>query len=175
MHAVDESHKWRMDAVAEQPLRVLARLGYPFTTDRQTEVLLLSTPWGAVLGSNAHSRGGGSVAETTLIGFSREAELRTTLDREPAAVRQLRSPDYIVDRYRTALSMVAAGMGVMAVPAIIAPAVPRGAKLLDLVHRNLQRTMGLLVRPDASPSTALEDLVAQILKRVSQIRGVRPI
>ena len=35
-----------------------------------------------------------------------------------SVVRRLRTPDHVVDRFRTATSMVAAGLGVMVGPAI---------------------------------------------------------
>ena len=41
------------------------------------------------------------------------------------------SPDYVVDRFQTALTMVAAGLGVMVVPSIIEPACPAGVRLID--------------------------------------------
>lgn len=115
------------------------------------------------------------IATEPLVGFSREAELRTTLDRQLASARQLRTPDYVVDRYRTALSMVAAGLGVMVVPAIVASAVPAGATVVDLDHPDLHRTMGLLRRPDSGQPPLLDALIERLVDIVSTARDVVPI
>jgi hypothetical protein len=82
--------------------------------------------------------------------ISRDAELRTTLDRQLASTRQLRAADYAIDRFRTAPSMVAAGLGSMAVPAIVAHAVPPGARLVDAVSSVGQV---VLVRESPTPET----------------------
>ncbi|MEM9713855.1 MAG: LysR family transcriptional regulator [Actinomycetota bacterium] len=102
-----------------------------------------------------------------LVGFSRDAELRTTIDRELATARQLRAPEIVVDRFRTALSIVAAGLGVMVVPAIVGRALPAGARLVELDHPDLRRTMGVLRRPDAAVSPALDALVDRLVDAVA--------
>ena len=112
------------------------------------------------------------IAGEPLVGFSRDAELRTTLDRELAAARQLRTPDFIVDRFQTALSIVAAGLGVMVVPSIVAGAVPAGAKLIDLDHPDLHRTIGVIRRPDTEPHPRLDALVDRLTAHVSSFPGV---
>lgn len=114
----------------------------------------------------------GDLATEPLVGFSRDAELRTTLDRELASAHQLRTPDYVVDRYRTALSMVAAGLGVMIVPSIVAAAIPSGARLVDLDHPDLQRTIGVLRRPDVETHPMLDALVDRLRTAVSSLPGV---
>lgn len=110
-----------------------------------------------------------------LVGFSRDAELRSTVDRELAAARQLRTPEYVVDRYRTALSIVAAGMGVMVVPSIVVAAIPAGAKLVDLDHPDLHRTMGVLQRPDGGHPPLLDSLVGRLVDAVTPAKGVVPL
>ncbi len=112
------------------------------------------------------------IADEPLIGFSRDAELRTTLDRELASARQLRTPDFVVDRFRTALSLVAAGLGVMVVPSIVAGAIPTGAKLVDLDHPDLRRTIGVIRRPDTEPHRLFGALVDQVTTQVSSMPGV---
>ncbi len=112
------------------------------------------------------------IASEPLVGFSREAELRTTLDRELAAARQLRSPDFVVDRYRTALSIVAAGKGIMVVPSIVAPAVPPGAALVDLDHPDLHRTMGVLYRPDSALPPVLDALIHGVVEAITRTTDV---
>lgn len=112
------------------------------------------------------------VSTEPLVGFSRDAELRTTVDRELAIARQLRTPDYIVDRFRTALSLVAAGRGVMVVPSIVATAVPRGARLVRLDHPDLARTIGVIRRPDTLRQPVLDDLIHRLVDAVSPIEGV---
>lgn len=115
------------------------------------------------------------IANEPLVGFSRDAELRTTLDRELASARQLRTPDYVVDRYRTALSMVAAGMGVMVVPSIVAGAIPPGAELVALEHRELRRTMGVLERSDRGHAPLIDAIVERLVDRVSTTEGVAAV
>lgn len=112
------------------------------------------------------------IAAEPLIGFSRDAELRTTLDRELATARQLRTPDFIVDRFRTALSLVAAGLGVMVVPSIVAGAIPTGAKLIDIHHTELRRTIGVIRRPDTEPHRLFGAFVDQVTAEVSSVREV---
>lgn len=107
-----------------------------------------------------------------LVGFPRDAELRTTLDRQLASSRQLRAPDYTVDRFRTALSMVAAGLGSMVVPAIVAHAVPPGARLVDLDHPDLHRTIGVLQRPDSAAPPLLDALIDRLVDAVSSVGDV---
>ncbi len=115
----------------------------------------------------------GDIASEPLVGFSRDAELRSTLDRELASARQLRTPDFVVDRYRTALSLVAAGMGVMVVPSIVGAALPSRAKLVDLAHPDLRRTMGVLERRDGGRSPVLEALTGRLVEEVLKSPGVR--
>ncbi len=135
------------------------------------EPFRIAVPEGHRLARRA-SVGLDDIASQPLVGFSRDAELRTTLDRELAAARQLRTPDFVVDRYRTALSIVAAGMGVMVVPSIVAPAVPSGAALVDLDHPDLHRTMGVLFRADGSRPPVLDALIGRLVDEVSRARGV---
>lgn len=112
------------------------------------------------------------IADEPLVGFSRDAELRTTLDRELATARQLRTPDFVVDRFRTALSIVAAGLGVMVVPSIVAGAMPTGTKLVDLDHPDLRRTIGVIRRPDTEPHPLFGALVDQLVAGVSSFQDV---
>lgn len=112
------------------------------------------------------------IADEPLVGFSRDAELRTTLDRELASARQLRTPDFVVDRFRTALSLVATGLGVMVVPSIVAGAIPAGAKLVDLDHPDLRRTIGVIRRPDTKPHPTFGALVDQVTAEVASLPGV---
>jgi len=112
------------------------------------------------------------IADEPLVGFSRDAELRTTLDRELATARQLRTPDFVVDRFRTALSFVAAGLGVMVVPSIVVGAIPTGAKLVDLDHPELRRTIGVIRRPDTEPHRLVGALADRVTDEVSSIPGV---
>lgn len=112
------------------------------------------------------------IADEPLVGFSREAELRTTIDRELADARQLRTPDYIVDRFRTALSLVAAEMGVMMVPAIVTVAARRGLKFLDVDHPDLRRTMGVFTAATTAVPSELEPLLDRLVAALVDIRGV---
>ncbi len=112
------------------------------------------------------------LATEPLVGFSRDAELRTTVDRELAAARHLRAPDYVVDRFRTALSIVAAGLGVMVVPSIVTGSLPDGAEVIDLDHPELRRTMGVVQRSDVESSPRLQGLVGRLVDEVSAIPGV---
>lgn len=148
----------------------IAGIGQPIARLRCIEGLQ-STVEQAVL-SGRSSVGLGDIADEPLVGFSRDAELQTTLDRELASARQLRAPDLIVDRFRTALSLVAAGPGVMVVPSIAAGAVPTGAKLVDLDHPDLHRTIGVLRRPDTTTISAFRPLVDRLIDAVSRIPGV---
>ncbi|MEM9034226.1 MAG: LysR family transcriptional regulator [Actinomycetota bacterium] len=107
------------------------------------------------------------LAGEPLVGFSRDAELRSTVDRELAAARRLRTPDIVVDRYRTALAMVLATGGVMVVPSIVRPGLPAGVKLVDLDHPELHRTMGVLHRPDRPPTPLLERVLERVVEAVS--------
>ncbi len=107
-----------------------------------------------------------------LIAFSRDAELRTTIDRELAAARQLRAPEVVVDRFRTALGLVAAGRGVMVVPAIARAAIPPGATSIGLEHTGLRRTVGTLHRPDTPPAAAITELVDRLTTAVTTLDGV---
>ena len=117
----------------------------------------------------------GDLSTEPLIGFSRDAELRTTVDRELAIARQLRTPDYVVDRFRTALSLVAAGRGVMVVPSIIGDAVPRGARLVRLDHPDLSRTIGVIRRADSEIPPQLDELISHLVVAVSATDGVEVI
>lgn len=107
------------------------------------------------------------LAAEALIGFSREAELRSTVDRRLADARRLRTPDIVVDRYRTALALVQAGSGVMVVPAIMAAGLPAGVKLVDLEPADLHRTMGVIHRPDRPPSSTLGRLLDHLVAAVA--------
>lgn len=115
------------------------------------------------------------VAPEPLVGFSFDAELRSTVDRELAGARQLRAPDYVVDRYRTALAMVSNGLGVMVVPAIIAPGVPPGVRLLDVDHRGMSRTMGIMERSTDAPLRSVEPLLRRLVDSIATNVGVEVV
>lgn len=106
------------------------------------------------------------IGDDPLVAFSRDAELRTTVDRELASVRRLRSPDYVVDRFQTALSLVEAGLGVMVAPAIIAPVCPAGVTLLPLSADELRRTMGVIQPHDAALAVPVARLFDEIADHV---------
>lgn len=111
-------------------------------------------------------------ATESLVGFSRDAELRTTVDRELAAARRLRAPEYIVDRFRTALSLVAAGLGVMVVPAIVTVAAPSGVRFVRLDRPQLRRTMGVITATATAMPTEFEPLIDRLVATVMEIPGV---
>lgn len=115
------------------------------------------------------------IAQEPLVGFSRDAEIRTTIDRELADARQLRTPDYVVDRFRTALSLVVAGLGVMVVPAIVAASVPRGVRVIELDHPELHRTMGLITSTTTSVPSEIEPLLDNLVAALIGILGVDPL
>lgn len=117
----------------------------------------------------------GEIASEALVGFPRTAGLRTTVDRELAAARRLRNPDFVVDRYGTALSLVAAGLALMIVPAIIAPSLPTGVRLVALDHPDMARTMGVLHRPENQPTAQFDEVVRQLVRVVAEIADVERI
>lgn len=112
------------------------------------------------------------IANEPLVGFSRDAELRTTIDRELADARQLRTPDYVVDRFRTALSLVAAGLGVMMVPAIVTAGGPSGLRFVDVDHPELRRTMGVFTATMTAAPAGLEPLLDRLVAALIDIPGV---
>jgi len=112
------------------------------------------------------------LAGESLVGFSRDAELRTSVDRQLADARQLRTPDIVVDRFRTALSFIAAGLGVMAIPAIATVELPTGVVAVPLADPDLGRTMGLLFRRGSAPTDRMRRLADQITAAVADVDGV---
>lgn len=112
------------------------------------------------------------LAGEPLVGFSRDAELRTSIDRQLADARQLRTPDIVVDRFRTALSFVAAGLGVMALPAIATVELPKGVVAVPLTDREMGRTMGLLFRHGSSPTDRMRQLADHITASIADVDGV---
>lgn len=114
----------------------------------------------------------GDLAAERLVAFPREADLRTTVDRELAAARQLRSPELIVDRYRTALSLVQEGLAVMVVPAVVTPSLPEGVVALDVDHPNLTRTVGVIRRRGSPLPRPIRSLADAIGDQVRDLDGV---
>ncbi len=115
------------------------------------------------------------LAAEPLVSFSRDAELRTTVDRELAAARQLLTPDITVDRFRTACSFVAAGSGVMVIPAIVSGATGPGVRVVDLDHPDLHRTIGVFRRPGTDLPRPIEAVLGHLVDVVCAQPGVTPI
>ncbi len=60
----------------------------------------------------------------------------------------------------------------MVVPAIVAPAIPPTAKLIDLDDPELARTIGVFRRADVAASRLLDPLIEQLVDTVHATPGV---
>jgi len=112
------------------------------------------------------------IVDVPLVSFSRDAELRTTIDRTLASARQLRTPDYVIDRYQTAFTLISAGVGVMVVPAIVGHAVPDGVALVTIDDPTLTRTVGHFHHHDRPPPAGLLRLVTSIGETIAGTEGI---
>lgn len=91
-----------------------------------------------------------------IIAFPREARLRTGLDHALAQAGKLRTPRFVVHHYDTAFSLVAAGNGVLVTPACAAQCAPAHLPRVQLADARFQRTVGVIWRPTAPPSSHTE-------------------